>query len=161
MGRAVFPPCCFSVQFSSSVLSDSLRPHGLQYTRLPCPSPTPGAYSNSCPLSQWCHPTISSSVVVDLIPNYIGGSEDNGNLLQNTPCMHCCTQCPRPCSRPPLTHTSARDSWRLTGKSGSVSCGVMAPFSWVLHCRQILYQPSYQGSPLTSRSQVHTHTQKS
>ena len=45
--------------------------------------------------------------------------------------MHCCAQCPRPCSRPPLTHTFARDSWPLTGKSGSVSCGVTAPFSWV------------------------------
>ena len=44
-------------------MSDSLRPHGLQHTRLPCPSPTPGASSNSCPLSRWCHPTISSSVV--------------------------------------------------------------------------------------------------
>ena len=52
-----------SVQFSCSVMSDSLRPHGLQHARLPCPSPIPGAYSNSCPLSQWCHPTISSSVV--------------------------------------------------------------------------------------------------
>ena len=44
-------------------MSDSLRPHGLQHTRPPCPSPTPGVYSNSSPLSQWCHPTISSSVV--------------------------------------------------------------------------------------------------
>ena len=44
-------------------MSDSLRPHGLQYTRLPCPSPTPRAYSNSCPLSRQCHPTISSSVI--------------------------------------------------------------------------------------------------
>ena len=52
-----------SVQFSGSVMSDSLRPHELQQARLPCPSPTPGAYSNSCPLSQWCHLTISSSVV--------------------------------------------------------------------------------------------------
>ena len=52
-----------SVQFSRSVVSDSLRPHGLQNTRPPCPSPTPGVYSNSCPLSWWCHPTISSSVV--------------------------------------------------------------------------------------------------
>ena len=52
-----------SVQFSHSVMSDSLRPHGLQHTRPPCPSPTPGAYSNSCPLSRWCHPTISSSVI--------------------------------------------------------------------------------------------------
>ena len=52
-----------SVQFSHSVVFDSLRPHGLQHARLPCPSPTPRAYSNSCPLSQWCHPTTSSSVV--------------------------------------------------------------------------------------------------
>ena len=52
-----------SVQFSCSVVSNSLWPHGLQHTRHPCPSPPPGVYSNSCPLSQWCHPTISSSVV--------------------------------------------------------------------------------------------------
>ena len=52
-----------SVQFSSSVMSDSLRPHGLQHARLPCPSPSPGVYSNSCPLSWRCHPTISSSVI--------------------------------------------------------------------------------------------------
>ena len=45
----------FSVQFSCSVVSDSLQPHGLQHARLPCPSPTPGAYSNSCPWSWWCH----------------------------------------------------------------------------------------------------------
>ena len=50
-------------QFSCSVVSDSLWPHGLKHTRLACPSPTPGDYSNSCPLSQWCHPTISSSVI--------------------------------------------------------------------------------------------------
>ena len=50
------------VQFSHSVISDSLWPHGLQPTKIPCPSPTPRAYSNSCPLSWWCHPTISSSV---------------------------------------------------------------------------------------------------
>ena len=52
-----------SVQFSRSVVSDSLQPHGLQHAWLPCPSPTPGAYSNSCPSNQWCHPTISSSVI--------------------------------------------------------------------------------------------------
>ena len=52
-----------SVQFSHSVMSDSLQPHGLQHPRLPCPSPTPRACSNSCPSIQWCHPTISSSVV--------------------------------------------------------------------------------------------------
>ena len=48
-----------SVQFSCSVMSASLWPHGLQHARPTCPSPTPGVYSNPCPLSQWCHPTIS------------------------------------------------------------------------------------------------------
>ena len=52
--------CC---SVSKPCLSDSLQPHGLQHTRLPCPSPTPGGYSNSCPLSWWCHPTISSFVI--------------------------------------------------------------------------------------------------
>ena len=49
--------------FSHSVMSDSLRPHRLQHTRLSCPSPSPGACSNLCPLSQWSHPTISSSII--------------------------------------------------------------------------------------------------
>ena len=52
-----------SVKFSCSVVSDSLRPHESQHTRPPCPSPTPGVHPNSCSLSQWCHPAISSSVV--------------------------------------------------------------------------------------------------
>ena len=52
-----------SVQFSHSVVSNYLRSHGLQQARLPCPSPTPVASSNSCPSRQWCHPTISSSVI--------------------------------------------------------------------------------------------------
>ena len=52
-----------SVQFSCSLVSNSLQPHGLQHPRLPFPSLTPGAYSNSCPSNQWCHPTISSSIV--------------------------------------------------------------------------------------------------
>ena len=54
--------------FTCSAMSDSLQPHGLQHTRLPCPSPSPGVCSNSCPLSRWCHPTISSSVVL-LLPS--------------------------------------------------------------------------------------------
>ena len=52
-----------SVQFSRSVVSNSLRPHEPQHTRPPCPSPTPGVHPNPCPLSRWCHPAISSSVV--------------------------------------------------------------------------------------------------
>ena len=52
-----------SVQYSHSVVSDSLQPHEPQHARHPCPSPIPGAHPNPCPLSRWCHPTISSSVV--------------------------------------------------------------------------------------------------
>ena len=55
--------CVMVFQFSCSVMSDSLRPHGPQHSRPPCPSPTCGVYPNSYPSSQWCHPTISSSVV--------------------------------------------------------------------------------------------------
>ena len=52
-----------SVQFSRSVMSDSLQPHELRHARPPCPSPTPGVYTNSCTSSWWCHPAISSSVI--------------------------------------------------------------------------------------------------
>ena len=81
------------------------------------------------------------SLLFDLRPNYGGGVEDNGDLLQKVPCRHCCTQCPRPCSRPLLTHAFTRDSWTLTGKSGSVSCGVTAPFSCVLVCPRFCLCP--------------------
>ena len=62
-GEWLFLSTTCSVQFSRSVVSDSLWPHGLQHARLHYPPPTSGAYSSSCPLSQWCHPTISSSVI--------------------------------------------------------------------------------------------------
>ena len=75
------------------------------------------------------------SLLFDLRPNYGGGKEENGNLLQKVPGTHCHTQCSRPCNRPP-THASTGDFRTLTGKSESVSCGVTAPFSWVLvHAR--------------------------
>ena len=72
------------------------------------------------------------SLLFDLNPNCGGGNEDNGDLLQKVPGIHCHTQWPRPCSRPPLTHASAQDSWTLTGTCRSISCGVTAPFYWVL-----------------------------
>ena len=65
-------------------------------------------------------------------PDYDGGDEDNGGLPQKTPCAYCYSLCPRPCSRPPPTHACTGDSRTPTGKAGSVSCGVTAPFSWVL-----------------------------
>ena len=70
---------------------------------------------------------LCSLPAIYLGPNYGGGNKDNGDLLQKIP-----SQCPQTCSRPPLTHAFAGDSWTLTDKSGSVSCGVTALFSWVL-----------------------------
>ena len=70
---AIFSP---SVQFSRSVVSDSLWPHESQHTRPPCPSPTPGVHSNLCPSSRWCHPTISSSVIpFSSCPQFLPASE--------------------------------------------------------------------------------------
>ena len=74
-----------------------------------------------------CVPSLS----FDLKPNYGGGNEDNGDLLQKVPGIQCCTQCPRPCSRPPPTHALTEDPWTLMDRSGSVSCGVTS-FSWIL-----------------------------
>ena len=69
----------YSVQFSRSVMSDSLQYHESQHARPPCLSPTPGLYSNSCPLSQWCHPAISSSVIpFSSCPQYLPAAEPWG-----------------------------------------------------------------------------------
>ena len=74
------------------------------------------------------------SLLFDLRPNYGGCTEGNGYLLQKGPCTHCGTQCLLSCSRPPPTHASTGHCWTPTGKSGSISSGVTAPFSWVLMC---------------------------
>ena len=81
------------------------------------------------------------SLLFDLRPNYGGGNEDIGNLLQKILFPHCCTQCPWPFSRPPPTHTSARGSWTLIGKPGSVSFGDIAVLSWVLVCTRFYLCP--------------------
>ena len=83
-------------------------------------------------------------------PNYGLSNEDNGDLLQKVPGMHCHTQCLWPCSRPLLTHASVGDWWTLTGKPGSVSCGVTASFSWVLVCTKFCLCPpgSWSVSPV-------------
>ena len=75
---------CSSVQLSRSVVSESLRPHGLLHARLPCPSPTPGACSNSCPSNQWCHTTISSTV----IPFSAFNLSQNQDLFQRVSSSH-------------------------------------------------------------------------
>ena len=102
-----------SVQFSRSVVSDSLPPHESQHTRPPCPSPTPGVYSNSCPPSWWCHPAISSSVV---------------------PFSSCPQSLPASGSFP----LSQRFAWggQSTGASASAG-GILAPFKLSsLHLRE-------------------------
>ena len=74
------PEYASSVQFSCSVVSDSLQPHEPQYARPSCPSPTPGVHPNSCALSQWCHPAISSSVVpFSSCPQSLSASESFPN----------------------------------------------------------------------------------
>ena len=100
------------------------------------------------------------SLLLDLRPNYGGGNEDNRDLLQKVLGMCCHTQCPRPHSRPPLTHASSEDSWTLMGKSGSVSCGVTAPFSWILvHTRFCLCPPraSYPYPSEGRQNENHNH----
>ena len=86
-------------------------------------------------------------LLFDLRPSYGGSNEENGSLLQKVPCTHCHSQCPRPYSRPPSTHASSGDSWTLPGKSELVSCGVTAPFSWVLvHTR--FFKPQWTSTQL-------------
>ena len=81
------------------------------------------------------------SLLLDMRPNYGGGNEDNGDLLQKIPCTHYYSQGPQPFSRPLPTHTSTGDSWTLMGKSGSVSCGAIAPFSWILMHARFCFRP--------------------
>ena len=68
-------------------------------------------------------------LLLGLRPNCSGGNEDNGNLLQKAPCMHCCTECPQPCIRPPL---NSRLCWTLLDTHGQVWVSFTSPFSWVL-----------------------------
>ena len=84
---------------------------------------------------------LCSLPAIHLGPNFGGVNEDNGDLLQKVPYRHCHTQRPQPCSRPPPTHASTGDSWTPTGKSRTVSCGVTAPFSWVLVHKVLLCPP--------------------
>ena len=103
-----------SVQFNSSVLSDSLPPHRQQHARLPCPSPTSGACSNSCPLSRWCHPTISSL------------GEGNGNPFQ-----YSCLENPRDRGAwwaAVYGVTQSQIQWKRLSSSSSISSSVV-PFS--------------------------------
>ena len=75
-----------------------------------------------------------SSLLFDLRPNYGGGNEDNGDLLQKVPCKHSCTQCPQTLQQATADLCLPRGSWTLTGQPGSVFVGITVPFFWVLVC---------------------------
>ena len=82
------------------------------------------------------------SLLFDLRPNYGGGDGDSGDLLRKAPGTHCCKQCSQPSSRPWPAQTSTRDSWRLLGKSGSVSCGGHCSFIVGPGAHKVLFVPS-------------------
>ena len=90
---------------------------------------------------------LCSLPLFDLRVNYSRGNKDNVPSFKRL-CTHCCIQCPWPCNRSLSTHTSTLDSWTLPGKSGSVTCGVTAPFSWVLVCTRFLYALQVSVSPV-------------
>ena len=120
-----------SVQFSPSVVSDSLRPHESQHTRPPCPSPAPRVYPNSCPLSWWCHPAISSSAIpfAQLCPTFCNpmdcsppGSSVHGDSPNKNTGVGC--------------HAVLQGIFPTQGSNPDLP-----------HCRRILYHLSHQESP--------------
>ena len=136
MDGAVFPPCCLASGLLEVKWSEV--PQSCLTFCDPMDCSLPGS------IHEIFQARILEWVAIPppyLRPNYGEGNEDNGSLLQKIPCMYCYTQCPQPCSRLPPSHASARHSWTLTCKSGSVSCVVTAPFSWVLGDK-LLFVPS-------------------
>ena len=140
-----------SVPFCCSCVSDCLWPHGLQHTRLPCPSPTPRAYSNSCPLSQWCHPTISSSVVpFSHLQSFLAsgsfpvsqffalGSQSIGSFSFNIS---------------PSNGYSGLISFRMEGWISLQSKGLLRVFS-----NTTVQKHQFFGAQLSSQSNSHIHT---
>ena len=128
-------------------MSDSLWPHGLQHTRLSCPSPFPGACSNSCPLNRWCHPTNLSSVI------------PFSSCLQSFPASGCAVLCLVAQSSPtlcnPMDSLGSSMHGDFPGKNTWVVCYALLQEIFptqglnpdLPHCRWILYHLIYQGSP--------------
>ena len=92
----------------------------------------------------------------DLRPNYDAGNENNVDLHQKVPCMHCCTQCPQPCSRPPLIHTSSGDSWHSQVSPGQSPVGslLLSPGSWCTQGSVCAHQESISQSCVSSGSSM-------
>ena len=170
-----------SVQFSSSVACNSLRPHGLQHTWLPCLSPTPGACSNSCPSSWWCHPIISSSVVP--FSSCLQSFPASGSFLRSQ-FFSSGGQSIGASASASVLPMNIHDWFPLglTGLISLLSKGLSKVFSnttvqngvgshslfqgilptqrlnlGLLHGRQILYHLSHQGSPMTFLLTINIH----
>ena len=142
-----------SVQFSHSFISNSLQPHELQHARPPCPSPTPGVHSDSCPLSQWCHPAISSSVApFSSCPQSLPASESfpMSQLFawggQSTGVSALVSFLPKN-TQGITSHGEAQKYWSGQPIPSPVYLPDPGIEPGLLNCRRILYQLSYQGSP--------------
>ena len=140
-----------TVQFSHSVMSDSLQPHGLQHARLPCPSPTPGACSNSCPSSRGCHPTISSSGPLLFLPSMF----PNIRVFSNESVIH--IRWPKYWSFSfsiiPSKEIPGLISFRWTGWISLQSKGLSRVFS-----NTTVQKHQFFGAQLSSQSNSHIHT---
>ena len=138
--------------FSCSVMPNSLQPHGLQHARLPCPWPSPRVCSNSCPLSQWCHPTISFSVVsfssCPLSYPAFGVFSSESAL---------CIRCPKywsfSFSTSPSNEYSVLISFRMNGLISLQSKGLSRVFS-----NTTVQKHQFFGTQLSSQSKSHIHT---
>ena len=141
-----------SVWISHSVMSDSLRPHESQHARPPCPSPTPGAHSDSCPSSQWCHPAISSSVVpFSSCPQFLPASD-------SFPMSQLFTSGGQSIGVSALASVLPKNTqdWSLlgwTGWSSLQSKGLSRVFS-----NTTVQKPQFFSAQLSSQSNSHIHT---
>ena len=142
----------YSVQFSRSVVSDSLRPHEPQHTRPPGSSPTPGIYPNSCPLSRWCHPAISSSVVpISSCPQSLSAS-GSFPMSKPFPLVGQSTGVSASASVLP-TNTQDWSSLQWTGWITLQSKGLPRVFS-----NTTVQKHQFFGTQLSSQSNSHIHT---
>ena len=130
-----------SVQFSRSVVSDSLRPHELQHARPPCPSPTPGVYSNPCPSSQWCHPLLSPSPPAPNLSQHQGlfqwvnTSHEVAKVLEfqlQHQSFQCTPQDWSPCSPRDSQESSPTPKLRSVVLNKMVQISLMMVYNWVI-----------------------------
>ena len=151
-GPSYYFPLYLSVQFSHSVMSNSLRPHESQHARPPCPSPAPGVHSNSRPLSRWCHPVISSSgVPFSSCPQSLPASESFpmsqhfARGSQSTGVSASASLLPK--------NTQGWSPWEWTGWISLQSKGLSRVFS-----NTTVQKHQFFGTELSSQSNSHIHT---